>query len=48
MWQAFRKVLQQYGDAMSSELSDTLSGHAYFRRMIRNRVEWSIQTLNVS
>jgi hypothetical protein len=28
---------------MTADLDESLSGHAYFRRLIRNMVEWSIQ-----
>ena len=43
LWHAFRLVLHQYGSAMSANLNGSLSGHAYFRHLIRNMVEWSIQ-----
>jgi AcrR family transcriptional regulator len=43
LWHTFRLVLRQYGNAMSANLNGSLSGHAYFRHLIRNMVEWSIQ-----
>lgn len=39
---ALRRVIRQYGDAMTAGLDGSLSGHAFFRRMIRNMIEWSI------
>lgn len=42
LWHALRKVLLQYGDAMYCGLDDSLSPRAYFRRMFRNMVEWSV------
>jgi AcrR family transcriptional regulator len=43
MLHALRRVLRQYGDAITAGLDDALSGHAFFRKMIRNMIEWSIQ-----
>ena len=43
LWHTFRLVLRHYGKAMSANLNGSLSGHAYFRRLIRNMVEWSLQ-----
>ena len=43
LWHAFRLVLRQYGNAMTAGLKGSLTGHAYFRRMIRNMFEWSIK-----
>ncbi len=40
---AFRQVIRQYGEAITSGLDGNLSGHAFFRRMVRNMIEWSIQ-----
>ena len=40
---ALRRAIRQYGDAITTGLDGTLSGHAFFRRMIRNMIEWSIQ-----
>ena len=40
---ALRRVLQQYGHAMTIGLEGTLSGRAFLRKMIRNMTEWSIQ-----
>ena len=43
LWHAFRLALRQYGNAMTADLNGSLSRQAYFRRMIRNMVDWSIQ-----
>lgn len=40
---ALRLVIRQYGEAITSGLDSNLSGHAFFRRMVRNMIEWSIQ-----
>lgn len=42
-WHALRRVLRQYGDAITADLNGSLSGHDYFRKMLRNMVDWSIQ-----
>ena len=42
LWQAMRRVLQQYGDAMASGLDEADSPASNFRRMMRNLVEWSV------
>ncbi|NNK56507.1 MAG: TetR/AcrR family transcriptional regulator [Desulfofustis sp.] len=42
LWHALRRVLQQYGDAMTSGLYDSESPSSNFRRLMRNMVEWSI------
>lgn len=43
MWQAFRRVLRQYYDAISSGLDDSLSERDFFRGMFCNMIEWSLQ-----
>ena len=42
LWHAMRRVLQQYGDAMTSGLDETESPSSNFRRLMRNLVEWSV------
>ena len=42
-WHALREVLRQYVSAISCGLDDSLSPRAYFRRMFRNMVEWSVE-----
>lgn len=40
---ALRRTLRRYAEAMSEGLDDTLSGHAWFQRLVRNLFEWSIE-----
>jgi AcrR family transcriptional regulator len=42
LWHALRRVLQQYGNAMTSGLDESESPSVNFRRLMRNMVEWSI------
>lgn len=42
LWHALRRVLHQYGEAMTSGLDETESPSANFRSLMRNMVEWSI------
>ena len=42
LWHAMRRVLQQYGDAMTKSLVETASPSSNFRRLMRNLVEWSV------
>jgi AcrR family transcriptional regulator len=43
LWAAFRRGLGLYGEAMSAGLDDSLSGHAYFRRLIGNLVGFAAE-----
>jgi AcrR family transcriptional regulator len=43
MWHALREVLWQYISAISWGLDDSASPRAYFRRMFRSMVEWSVE-----
>jgi AcrR family transcriptional regulator len=43
MWHALRTVLGQYCSAITCGLDESLSPRAYFRRMFRNMVEWSVE-----
>jgi AcrR family transcriptional regulator len=43
MWAAFRKALRIFAAAMTKDLDDTLSGHAYFRQLFRNMIEWPLE-----
>ena len=42
LWHALRRVLEQYGDAMTRGLDETESSSSNFRRLMRNLVEWSV------
>ncbi len=41
-WSAFRSALKLYSEAIIAGLSDTLSGRAYFRRMIGNMIKFAV------
>jgi AcrR family transcriptional regulator len=43
MWAAFRKTLRIFADAITEGLDHTLSGHAYFRRLFGNMIEWPLE-----
>jgi AcrR family transcriptional regulator len=43
LWHSLRNVLRQYCTAISRGLDDSLSPRAYFRRIFRNMVEWSVE-----
>ena len=43
LWHAMRQVLRQYSLAIAAGLDDSLSPRAYFRRVFRNMVEWSVE-----
>ena len=42
MWAALRRALRLYAEAMTDGLDDSLSGHAWFRRLVGNLFDWSI------
>jgi AcrR family transcriptional regulator len=43
MWAALRKTLRLYAAAMKTGLTDDLSGHEWFRLLVSNLFEWSVQ-----
>ena len=43
LWHALRRVVELYCDAVSAGLNDGLSGHAYFRQVFGNMIEWSVE-----
>ena len=42
LWHAMRRVLQQYGDVMTSGLDESESPSSNFQQLMRNMVEWSV------
>ncbi len=42
LWHSLRRVLQQYGEAMTCGLDETEPPSSNFRRLMRNLVEWSV------
>ena len=46
LWAALRRALVIYGEAMTAHLDDGLSGHAYFRRLLRNKQKFVMEMLD--
>ena len=42
LWAAFRRALRLYAEAMVEGLDGSLSGHAFFQRLIRNLVGFAV------
>ena len=43
LWAAFHQALLLYAESLTHGLDASLSGHAYFRRLMGNMVEWPLE-----
>jgi AcrR family transcriptional regulator len=43
IWASFRETLRIFASAMTKGLHDGLSGHAYFRQLFANMIEWPLE-----